>query len=70
MRRISSTFPYTDIKSVEGRVMKARAKVEVVRKCRQLGTQNPNVHFSFEQVDGLSRQRGKDVFLCEAYAEI
>jgi len=71
MKRISSTFAYKDIKSVEVRVMKGRARVEVLRQCRQLGAQNPTVRFNFEQVGGHSRQRGKDVvFQCEAYAEI
>ena len=71
MKRISSCFEYRDLKSVEARLLKHQARLDVLRRCRLLGVQSPVISFDCKQIRGHSRLRGEDVaFECEAYAEI
>jgi hypothetical protein len=65
----SHSFECSDPQSLEARLLKHKARVQVQRRCRALGIAIGKVKFAWNQVSGQPRLRGADVrFRCEAYA--
>src|SRR5712672_1506692 len=71
LERASHSFECSNPKSLEARLMKQKARVEIERRCRALGIAIGKVKFAWNQISGQPRLRGADVrFRCEAYAEV
>jgi len=68
-RRISCSFQYTDIKSVEAKILERRARARVRSKCALLGVKKPVIEVERGLLNGLPHD-GRRHYQGEAFATI